>query len=65
MTKKELKTAKDNEVIFDYINTFATWYYNYNCGGGIKRTGEHLRDLDDEMLKRGLLTKEQVDMLNS
>lgn len=65
MTAKELKTAPDSEVIVDYIRTYASYVFNLNTGGGITRYGKHLKDLDAELLRRGILTEEQVKFLNS
>ena len=65
MTAKELKSAQDSEVIVDYIRTYAGFVFNLNTGGGIKQYGKHLKDLDAEMLRRGILTEEQVKLLNS
>lgn len=64
MTKKELKTANDSEVIVDYIQTYALFILNCNLGRGVKQLDKHLCDLDVEMLKRGILSKEQVELLN-
>lgn len=65
MTAKELKTAQDSEVILDYIRTYANFVCNLNMNRGIKQSGKHLKDLDVEMLRRGILTEEQVKFLNS
>jgi hypothetical protein len=64
MTKKELRTAQDNEIIMDYINSYCNYALNMNFGRGTKAIGVHLKDLDGEMLKRGLLTEEQIHKLN-
>ena len=63
MTKKQLKTATDSEVIVDYIETEATYCLNLNMGGGIDRLYNHLLDLNQEMLKRGILSQKQIDRL--
>lgn len=65
MTKKELKTAQDNEIIMDYISTYSRMVLNMNFKLRTKALEKHLFDLDAEMLKRGLLTQEQIDCLNS
>lgn len=65
MNRKELKTAKDSDVIVDYIRSFSSLVVNMHLGRGTKALAKHLLDLDKEMLKRGILTQEQVDHLNS
>lgn len=65
MNRKELKTASDSDVIMDYIESYAYFTVNLNTHGGTKAIGRHLKDLDDEMLRRGILTQKQIDRLNS
>jgi polyhydroxyalkanoate synthesis regulator phasin len=38
---------------------------NINIGCGVKQANEHLRDIEEELLKRGLLTSEEVKLLNT
>lgn len=64
MTKKELKTATNNALILDLAETYAGLISNYNLGRGIIQHEKHLKDLEAEMLKRELLTQEDVDQLN-
>ena len=65
MTKKDLKAAPDNEIIQDYVKTYARaaldqdWY-----GHTLKTISKHLVDLEAEMINRSLLTKEQIEKLN-
>lgn len=65
MTKKQLKAMKDNEIIYDYIKSYARFVLNLNLGGGTKSLSKHLDELDAEMLERGILTAEQIKILNS
>ena len=68
MTKREIPKAKDNELIVDLVNTYANLCVNINSPSwesrGVKRYSSHCDDLLQEMGKRGLLTKEDVDYLN-
>lgn len=64
MDRKTQKTATDSEIIVDYIWTFAEHMTNLNLGRGTERLMKHLKDLDDQMLKRGILSQEQIDRLN-
>lgn len=65
MTKKELLTAQDSEIIVDYIKSYCLECMNTNFGGPTKALAKHLAHLDAEMLRRGLLTQDQIDFLNS
>ena len=66
MTKTEIKKAADNEIIYRYIKAYSSSSVNLNLGGKITKSLEkELADLDAEMLRRGLLTEEQIRRLNS
>ena len=65
MTRKEMKTAKDSEIIVDYIDTMASYCLNLNGNGKIDRLSKHLDDLDSEMLRRFILTPQQIKHLRS
>ena len=64
MDRKAQKTATDSQIIVDYIESFAEFVCNMNLGRGTERLWKHLRDLDEQMLKRGILTQKQIDHLN-
>lgn len=64
MRKSELKTAPDSEIILDLVQSYATACLNYNLGRGTKAIEKHLEDLKAEVLRRGILTPEQVEKLN-
>ena len=65
MTKTEMKKAADNEIIYRYIKAYSSLTLNINLGGKTKSLETELTNLNDEMLKRGLLTEEQIRRLNS
>lgn len=64
MRKNEIKKAKDNELIVDLVLSFGIWCRNVNLGLGEKRLGSHCKDLEEELLKRGVLTEEDVRLLH-
>ena len=64
MTRKQLKFARDGEILVDYIMTSCKFAVNQNLGRGTKALGEHLKDLENEIIKRDILTQEEVDYLN-
>ena len=65
MTRKEMKTAADSEIIVEYIDTMSNYCLNLNGNGKIDRLAKHLDDLDAEMLKRFILTPDQIKHLRS
>lgn len=65
MTKTEMKKAENNELIYRYISLHSLIGIKYNEGKSIKSLLKEQADLDTEMLKRGLLTEEQIKKLNS
>lgn len=65
MRKAEMRAATDSEIIYDYVQSYAQSCLNYNQNRGTKALGKHLQDLNAEVLRRGLLTPEQVKKLNA
>lgn len=63
--KSEMKTAPNNKLIVDLVETYADFYWNYNCGASTIRIEKHWNDLDEELVKRGLLTKDDVKRMHS
>lgn len=64
MDRKAQKMALDSEIIVDYVTSYAWHMTNYNLGRGTERLAKHLRDLEEQLLKRGILTPEQIEYLN-
>lgn len=64
MTKQEIKKAKDNELIVDYVQTVSLRDSNYVLGRGTERADKHAHDLEIELVNRGLLTEDDVRLLN-
>lgn len=65
MTKSEIKKAKDNDLITEYVSSYAILLLNYNLDKGTKQAEKHCRDLEAELLKRGILTEENINTLNA
>lgn len=65
MTKQAMKKAKDNELMFDYIQSYSILMLNLNSDRGTRQIEKHCNDLEEEIVKRGLLTEEQVKRLQS
>lgn len=64
MRKNQIPKSKDNELIFEYVNSYAKLLLNYNQNKGIKQLEKHCNDLEKELLNRGFLTEEQIEYLN-
>lgn len=60
MRKREIKKAKDNEIIVDYISSNISWHLNYNSGKSVDQLGKHCHDLEEEIIKRGILTSDDI-----
>lgn len=64
MKKSEIAKAKDNELITEYVKSYSTLSLNYNLNRGIEKLQIHCNNLEKELIKRGLLTEENVKELN-
>lgn len=64
MTKSEIKTAKDNEIITEYVIQFAFLITNFNTGKQTDRLEERCDELATELVRRGILTAEDVKRIN-
>lgn len=65
MRKAEMRAATDSDIIYDYVQSYAQLCLNYNQNRGVKALEKHVEDLNAEVLRRGLLTPEQVKKLNA
>lgn len=64
MKKSEIKFLKDNELIAEYVRTYAHYDTNWVCRRGTEQLAKQLKNLEAELLKRGILTQEDIDRLN-
>lgn len=56
MTKKEIKKAKDSDLVSDLARSYAWLIRNLNTPDrGTKQLSKHVHDLEDELMSRGLL----------
>lgn len=65
MRKNEIAKAKDNDLITEYVSTYSTLLVNWNVGRGTIQAEKHCKDLEAELLKRGILTEENIRRLNA
>lgn len=64
MRKSEIAKAKDNELIVDYVKSYSSLCLNINLKLGEKQLSKHCADLEKELLKRGILTENDIRILN-
>lgn len=64
MWKSEITKAPTNKLIVDYIRSSAEFAVNLNLKRGTERLSKHCADLEEELVKRGILTDEDVKVLN-
>lgn len=65
MRKNEIPKAKDNDLITEYILKYGLLFVNYNTNRGIKQLEKQCENLEAELLKRGILTEENLQRLHS
>ena len=63
MRKADIPKAADNELIFEFVNSYAQLSINLNIGGGTKQLSALCAELGNELVKRQLMTQEQIDRL--
>ena len=64
MRKNEISKSSNNDLITEYVQTYATLVLNMNTDRGVIQASKHCTDLETELLKRGILTKENIELLN-
>lgn len=64
MKKNEITKSRDNELITEYVLSYAKYAVNQNLGGREKRISAHCADLEKELVKRGILQVQDVERLN-
>ena len=63
MRKSEMKKATVNELLVDYVRSYASLCLNQNFSRGTKQLSVHCTDLENELLSRGILTEEDIRIL--
>lgn len=64
MKKSEIKKVTNNELIVEYVRTYSLRDVNWLSGRGIKRLSGKCKELERELIARGILTTEDVIYLN-
>lgn len=63
MRKDEIPNAPDNRLIVDYVRSYSQLVSNMQLGRGVKRLSDHVTDLERELVKRRILTEEDIKSL--
>lgn len=64
MKKNEITKAKDNELIVEYVKSYSSLCLNENLQLGTKQLSKHCVDLEAELLKREILTENDIKILS-
>lgn len=64
MTKAEIKKVPNNELLTHYIRQYAMYDSNYVLNRGTTRLEKHLKDLEAEIVARGILSEHDIEVLN-
>jgi hypothetical protein len=64
MTRQEVKKSSDNELVRESLHTYGRLLQNWASNRGVKQLEKHWKDCTDEMVKRNILTEEDVNHLN-
>ena len=64
MKKSEIKNLTDRQLLVEYISTTSFYDTNFVLRRGTKQLHKHLRDLEEELIKREILLEEDIRILN-
>lgn len=64
MNKQEMKMATDGDLIVEYVKTAAEESSNFVLNRGIVQLQRHRKSIEEELLKRGILTEQQIRRAN-
>ena len=64
MNKREMKTASDGDLIVEYVITACGEASNFVLDRGIVQYQRHRKAIEEEILKRGILTDKQIRRAN-
>lgn len=62
--KNQIKTLSDNDLIKEYVKTYAHYDQNFVLRRGTEMLTKHLKDLEAELIRRNILTEDDVEELN-
>jgi hypothetical protein len=65
MNKKDIPKLKDNDLIEEYVSAYSSLLLNYNLNRGTKQYEGQCNAMEKELLKRGILTEDNIRRLNA
>ena len=65
MRASDIPKVRDNDLITEYVLRYSTLVLNMNGHGGTKQLEAQCKKLEDELLKRGILTEENLSRLRT
>lgn len=64
MNKQEIKKATNRELIVEYVKSYSHYDTNFVLRRGTDKLAKHLRDLEEELVNRDILTRSNIEELN-
>jgi len=64
MNKREMKIATDKDLITEYVRTCVDFGQNFVLDRGTLVIHRHLKALEAEILKRGILDQRHIDRIS-
>lgn len=64
MKKSEIKNLSNNELIVEYVSIYSLHDTNFILRRGTKQLEKHLKDLEEELVKRNILTESDIEELH-
>lgn len=64
MRKADIPKMANNELIVEYVDAYASFLLNYNANRGIKRYEVLIAALEAELMKREILTQDDITRLS-
>lgn len=65
MKKSEIKNLTDRELIVEYVRAYSHYDTNFILRRGIEQLAKQLRNIEAELIKRNILTEDDINYLNS
>lgn len=64
MNKREMKVVSDGDLIVEYVRACSELCQNFVLDRGTVVIHRHVKALEEEILKRGILNQRQIDRVN-
>ena len=64
MKKSEIKNLTNRQLLVEYISSYSLYDTNFVLRRGTDKISKHLKDLEEELIKREILLEEDIRILN-